>query len=184
MHLFELMQGAPYKFAVAVDSDSFESAPAVVMKLYHRLNWAGHMAVLATKGSLDKVSRPHKMSSEDFLPFNEMLVIGYMKKDRIMVRFRGLPHISVMQNLQTDMDQPHDDGEKDLGPTVVTGALGSPSIMRFLPKAKAGIVTQKSSTVLDIAIKHGDIVVMHGSGLQSTYLVSCPPVRSWIWPSS
>ncbi|KAF3017542.1 hypothetical protein E8E14_013035 [Neopestalotiopsis sp. 37M] len=50
--------------------------------------------------------------------FNELLALGYFESSTISY---------------------HDDGEKDLGPTVATLSLGSPSIKRFRPKKKSPI---------------------------------------------
>jgi len=79
--------------------------------------------------------------------------------------------------------QDHDDGETTLGPTVATLSLGAGSTMTFRPKAKSDIgtfrggkktanKTQKKPIVLSIKLSHGDIVVMHGRGIQKHYLVS------------
>ena len=84
--------------------------------------------------------------------------------------------------------QYHDDGEKELGPTVAALSLGSPSFMRFRPKWKraspfpsikekiaAGSRGKKVyADVLEVPMKHGDIMVMHGADIQRYYDVSQP----------
>jgi alkylated DNA repair dioxygenase AlkB len=73
----------------------------------------------------------------------------------------------------------HDDGEKELGPTVAALSLGSPSIMKFRPKKKeagfAGIVPKDSKglykTILEVPMKHGDMMVMHGSRIHGVFEV-------------
>ena len=69
----------------------------------------------------------------------------------------------------------HDDGEKELGPTVAALSLGSPSLMKFRPKRKWNFPVEKLSkdykTVLEVPMKHGDIMVMHGKAIQRYYEV-------------
>jgi len=63
---------------------------------------------------------------------------------------------------------------------VATMSLGSPSIFGVRPKIKAEIRTEKSVTkdtakMLEFAVLHGDIVVMHGAEIHRQYLVSIHP---------
>lgn len=77
--------------------------------------------------------------------------------------------------------QYHDDGEKELGPTVATLSLGAQAIMTLRPKAKVNLgVNSKNARgtkpdVLKMVLRHGDLVVMHGTGIQKLYEV-CPHV--------
>ena len=66
------------------------------------------------------------------------------------------------------MLQYHDDGEKELGPTVATLSLGGDATMMFRPKAKK---PTELPAVLCITLRHGDIVVMHGTRIQKLYEV-------------
>jgi hypothetical protein len=70
----------------------------------------------------------------------------------------------------------HDDGEKELGPTVAALSLGSPSLMKFRPKFKwkdfpVEKLTKTYKIVLEVPMKHGDIMVMHGKAIQRYYEV-------------
>ncbi|KAI1343572.1 hypothetical protein F5Y15DRAFT_412357 [Xylariaceae sp. FL0016] len=153
--------GADYKYGVVVDTSSgFAEAPEAILEALSRLTWAGRTAIdIGTKQfqeqdvSIDKVSAPN-----EFKEFNEQLVLGY---------FEG-SHISY-----------HDDGEKELGPTVATLSLGSPSTMYFRPKLKADIpeihcppnVKRKNGRhhVVKFSLNSGDMVIMHGTKIHQLY---------------
>lgn len=132
--------GAPYKFVVAQSTRGFNEAPPVIIKALKRLTWAGEQTLTD--------------ANEPFHPFNELLSIGYFEDC----------HIGY-----------HDDGESTLGPTVATLSLGSQAIMSLRPKAKAmlGNLSRNAKgtkpAVLRVTLDHGDIVIMHGSGVQQYY---------------
>lgn len=67
----------------------------------------------------------------------------------------------------------HDDGEKELGPTVATLSLGSPAIMNFRGKKKAGFGGEKKDRpiMLSFRLQHGDTVIMHGTRIHQYYEV-------------
>ncbi|KAI1127276.1 hypothetical protein F5Y10DRAFT_266347 [Nemania abortiva] len=150
---FSCNMGADYKFGVVVEtSNGFETAPDPVMKALSRLTWSGATAValtashVAEKGlSVDSVSMPNK-----FVDFNEQLMLGYFEGSQISF---------------------HDDGEKELGPTVATLSLGSPSVMRFRGKKKAGFkdTVAAGNVMLSFLLEHGDIVIMHGTKIHKYY---------------
>jgi hypothetical protein len=132
--------GAPYKYGVSVLSKGFEAAPTSIITAVKRLTWAGEQTVTE--------------NLEAFHPFNELLSIGYFEETNIGY---------------------HDDGEKELGPTVATLSLGAEAIMSFRPKAKVALGPTANNAkgtkadVLKVVLRHGDIVVMHGSGIQKLY---------------
>ncbi|GAP91332.1 putative oxoglutarate iron-dependent oxygenase protein [Rosellinia necatrix] len=150
---FSCNMGADYKFGVVVEtSNGFDTAPDPVMKALGRLTWSGAKAValttdhIASKGmSVDAVSMP-----DQFVEFNEQLMLGYFQGSQISY---------------------HDDGEKELGPTVATLSLGSPSIMRFRGKRKAGFENTigNGRVMLSFVLQHGDMVVMHGTKIHKHY---------------
>ncbi|RDL41607.1 uncharacterized protein BP5553_01586 [Venustampulla echinocandica] len=141
--------GAPYKYGVAQISKGFDQTPIVLIKALKRLTWAGELALTSA-------------AHEGFVPFNELLSIGYFEKSTIGY---------------------HDDGEKELGPTVATLSLGCSATMMFRPKAKSGIkgVQKRANArgtqpdVLKVVLKHGDIVIMHGRDIQRFYEHSVVP---------
>ncbi|KAI0111085.1 hypothetical protein GGR51DRAFT_508818 [Nemania sp. FL0031] len=150
---FSCNMGADYKFGVVVEtSNGFETAPDPVMKALSRLTWSGATAValtadhIAEKGlSVDSVSMPNQ-----FVDFNEQLMLGYFEGSQISY---------------------HDDGEKELGPTVATLSLGSPSVMRFRGKKKSGFenTVAAGNVMLSFFLEHGDIVIMHGTKIHKHY---------------
>ncbi|KAI0871288.1 hypothetical protein GGS24DRAFT_503908 [Hypoxylon argillaceum] len=150
---FSCNMGADYKFGVVVEtSNGFESAPDPVMKALGRLTWAGAKAVALTADHVanngifvDSVSMPNQ-----FIDFNEQLMLGYFEDSQISF---------------------HDDGEKELGPTVATLSLGSPSTMRFRGKKKSGFedTVAAGNVMLSFRLEHGDIVIMHGTKIHQHY---------------
>lgn len=89
--------------------------------------------------------------------FNELLALGYFEGSKISY---------------------HDDGEKELGPTVATLSLGSPAVMRFRPKRKTRLGQEgkgkrgEKPSVLSFVLNHGDMVIMHGTDIHREYEVS------------
>ena len=67
-----LSQGAPYKYGVPQASKSFADAPSVIIKTVKRLTWAAELALSSSK-------------FEKFVPFNELLSIGYFENTHIGV---------------------------------------------------------------------------------------------------
>lgn len=69
----------------------------------------------------------------------------------------------------------HDDGEKELGPTVASISFGAAATMSWRPKKKNDIPGGASSAkktkgdVLKIILRHGDIMIMDGSDIQKYY---------------
>ncbi|KAK4229938.1 hypothetical protein QBC38DRAFT_69141 [Podospora fimiseda] len=163
---FQQNFGARYKFGVSVQSKGFSEAPDAILRALHRLIWAKRVAVPAHNQFLDKVedkfvgeyTRP--TGSQDF---NELLALGYMENDCIHY---------------------HDDGESELGPVVAALALGSPCLMRFRPKAKTGfqlpVGKDRGKTaykeVLEVCMRHGDIMVMSGTQIQKLYEHAVQPM--------
>ncbi|KAI0436575.1 hypothetical protein F4803DRAFT_572245 [Xylaria telfairii] len=150
---FSCNMGADYKFGVVVEtSNGFATAPDPIMKALSRLTWGGSTAVALTadhvakgKLSVDPDSMPGH-----FIDFNEQLVLGYFEDSQISY---------------------HDDGEKELGPTVATLSLGSPSLMRFRGKKTSGFGDKDTlkPVMLSFVLEHGDIVVMHGTKIHKYY---------------
>lgn len=59
----------PYKYVVDVNSKPFAEAPTPVLNALHRLTWAGQKTV----------------NDGTFLPFNELLTLGYFEQQKIGV---------------------------------------------------------------------------------------------------
>ncbi|KAF7909423.1 uncharacterized protein EAF01_003141 [Botrytis porri] len=139
--------GAPYKFLVAHEANSFRDAPVPILQAMQRMTWAGQQAFSGKKDA-------------DFTPFNEVLALGYFEN----------MHIGY-----------HDDGEDTLGETVATLSLGASSTMCFRPKNKStigGVLKPGKGSLgskatkkdyVKVTLNHGDIIVMHGSGIHKYY---------------
>ncbi|KAK3330470.1 hypothetical protein B0H66DRAFT_612078, partial [Apodospora peruviana] len=161
---FQQNFGACYKFGVAVQSKGFDDAPDVVLRALHRLTWAGGAAV---KAATDHLLRHNHEQNDEVVrnnDFNELLALGYMENDRINY---------------------HDDGEMELGPTVAALSLGSPSTMKFRPKLMPSDhfqgMPKKSNgkaylDVLEVPMKHGDMMVMHGRQIHRYYEHAIEPM--------
>ena len=67
-------QGMPYNYVVAVDSKPFKGAPQVIMDSLNRLTWAGK----------------HTVGEATYLPFNELLALGYFEEQAIGVGFSAM----------------------------------------------------------------------------------------------
>ncbi|KAK5656211.1 hypothetical protein OQA88_4972 [Cercophora sp. LCS_1] len=172
---FQQNFGARYKFGVEVQSKGFDEAPPVIMRALHRLVWASRQAIANTQLLVDKAKTPATGTPTAVadLPttmtndFNELLALGFMEGDAIGY---------------------HDDGESELGPTVAALSLGSPSIMKFRPKRKFLQYTDlglappspgpkgRYQDVLKVPMKHGDIMVMHGTAIHRYYEHAVDPV--------
>jgi len=165
---------------VAVQSKGFDEAPDVILRGLHRLIWAKKVAVDSANAYLGTVDQkwigPHAVvpSSGDF---NELLALGYMEQDKINVSYSILSLLVVTDREPT---QYHDDGEHELGPVVAALSLGSPSTMRFRPKLKTGYFLPlrnengkpRYKDVLEVPMKHGDMMVMAGTEIQKVFEVS------------
>ncbi|OLN96554.1 hypothetical protein CCHL11_00652 [Colletotrichum chlorophyti] len=150
--------GAPYKFAVAVESKAFSEAPDAVLGSLSRMQRAGKAAIdIMNKGfnneAPGRISMVRRCNSlcERCSIFNELLMLAYMEKDKISW---------------------HDDGEFDVDSTVATLSLGSPAMMHFKSQRRyAGCEDQ----ALRLPLFHGDIVVMHGRRIHEAYLHRVDP---------
>ncbi|KAL2161356.1 hypothetical protein VTH06DRAFT_8578 [Thermothelomyces fergusii] len=156
---FQQNFGARYKFGVTVQSKGFSEAPDVILRALQRLIWAKHVAVEHSNAfvrALDPKHGGERAVVPDSGDFNELLALGYMEQDKINY---------------------HDDGERELGPVVAALSLGSPSTMRFRPKRNTqfflpthqaqGKICYKE--VLEVTMKHGDMMVMVGPEIQKVY---------------
>ncbi|EAU91450.2 hypothetical protein CC1G_01939 [Coprinopsis cinerea okayama7 len=78
--------------------------------------------------------------------FNEVLTAAYMESQKMAF---------------------HSDDEKGLGPVVAGLSLGSPALMHFrLQKRYSG---DNRACLMSFVLRHGDILVMDGSGVQEYY---------------
>lgn len=116
----------------------------------------------------------------DFNPeFNEVLSAGYMEEQKMdcMKLSESCYSLSFLfSSFFTD----HSDGEKDLGPIVASLSLGSAATMRFRPVPSKwlpddGLVKEGRKTppvMIELTLRHGDVLVMEGAEIQEYYQVS------------
>ncbi|KAK8073793.1 hypothetical protein PG994_004692 [Apiospora phragmitis] len=153
---FAFNYGAFYKFGVFVDSVGFKHAPDTILTGLAQLDWAQslgitHLSEFIQESASDYSDTSMSLKSEKF---NELLALGYFQGSKISY---------------------HDDGEKELGPAVATLSLGSPAVMRFRPKRKTQLGQEGKGkrgdkpSVISLVLKHGDIVIMHGTDIQREY---------------
>ncbi|KAK8040511.1 hypothetical protein PG991_000299 [Apiospora marii] len=153
---FAYNYGAFYKFGVFVDSVGFEDAPGTILKGLAQLDWAQSLGITHLSEFIRKLPVDYSDTSMSLKPetFNELLALGYFQGSKISY---------------------HDDGEKELGPTVATLSLGSPAIMRFRPKKRTKLGQEGTTkngdkpAVLSFVLNHGDIVIMHGTDIHREY---------------
>ncbi|KAF8844298.1 hypothetical protein BDN67DRAFT_963043 [Paxillus ammoniavirescens] len=85
------------------------------------------------------------------VPFNEVLSAAYMERQKMAF---------------------HSDSEKGLGPIVASLSLGSAALMHFRPHAiaQAGQGPKpQCTTALTLVLRHGDVLIMEGDGVQKYY---------------
>jgi hypothetical protein len=64
-----VLQGVPYDYIVGQENTALQHAPAVIQKALGRMIWAGR----------------HHAKDTDFVPYNEVLALGYLQDGEIGV---------------------------------------------------------------------------------------------------
>jgi len=82
------------------------------------------------------------------VPFNEVLSAAYMEKQKMAF---------------------HSDSERGLGPVVASLSLGSTAEMHFRLHAKYTVTEGHRKVAMSILLRHGDVLVMEGAGVQEYY---------------
>jgi len=82
------------------------------------------------------------------VPFNEVLSAAYMEKQKMAF---------------------HSDSERGLGPVVASLSLGSTAEMHFRLHAKYNVTEGHRKVAMSILLRHGDVLVMEGAGVQEYY---------------
>ncbi|KAJ6468227.1 hypothetical protein C8R45DRAFT_837821, partial [Mycena sanguinolenta] len=99
--------------------------------------------------------------------FNEVLSAAYMEQQKMAF---------------------HSDSEKGLGPVVAGLSMGSPALMHFRPLLKYTQPDEQRVPHLTVILRHGDVLVMEGAGVQNFYeYVPCnfriAATARWIAPN-
>lgn len=127
---------------------------------------------------------------DDWIPPNELLALAYMEDDSISVSSQALDCYSQLSALTVLVSvQYHDDGEDQLNGVISTLSLGSPAVMKLrmkkTKKARGGKKQEQQNDkngeliedennekgsnkpVLEIQLRHGDVVTMCDTRLQA-----------------
>ncbi|KAF7375346.1 2OG-FeII-Oxy-2 domain-containing protein [Mycena sanguinolenta] len=101
--------------------------------------------------------------------FNEVLSAAYMEQQKMAF---------------------HSDSEKGLGPVVAGLSMGSPALMHFRPLLKYARPDEQRTIDLTVILRHGDVLMMEGAGVQDYYehtVVPCnfriAATARWIAPN-
>ncbi|KAJ7034402.1 hypothetical protein C8F04DRAFT_573004 [Mycena alexandri] len=101
--------------------------------------------------------------------FNEVLSAAYMEQQKMAF---------------------HSDSERGLGPVVAGLSMGSPALMHFRSLSKYVPRDQQLTSILTVVLRHGDVLVMEGAGVQDFYQHTVVPCNfriaataRWISPS-
>ncbi|OAX39114.1 hypothetical protein K503DRAFT_690307 [Rhizopogon vinicolor AM-OR11-026] len=98
-------------------------------------------------GALALIKERSRLALQIDIPFNEILSAAYMERQKMSF---------------------HSDSERGLGPVVASLSLGSAALMHFRPRA-ASKKTKQLAIVLTLIIRHGDVLIMEGDGVQKYY---------------
>ncbi|KAF8145469.1 hypothetical protein K438DRAFT_1871990 [Mycena galopus ATCC 62051] len=80
--------------------------------------------------------------------FNEVLSAAYMEQQKMAF---------------------HSDSEKGLGPVVAGLSMGSPALMHFRLLLKYAPPNEQRTNALTVVLRHGDVLMMEGAGVQDFY---------------
>ncbi|KDQ21698.1 hypothetical protein BOTBODRAFT_61333 [Botryobasidium botryosum FD-172 SS1] len=157
---FSFNAGKPYRYATHTSTHSFENSPKSVSDALELIKRTTNRVL-----NRESESTPHdgNVVAKRVIPFNEVLSVAYFNETQKM-------------NF-------HSDAERGLGNVVASLSMGSPAIMSF---RKAHVRLQQASskaeiaeavsdtkamrhTLINIVLRHGDILIMQGPQLQDTY---------------
>lgn len=99
-------------------------------------------------GALALIKERSRLALQKDIPFNEILSAAYMEKQKMSF---------------------HSDSERGLGPVVASLSLGSAAFMHFRARATSKEPKHSSSNVLTLILRHGDVLIMEGDGVQQHY---------------
>ncbi|KAG1776986.1 hypothetical protein EV702DRAFT_1104717 [Suillus placidus] len=99
-------------------------------------------------GALALIKERSRLALQKDIPFNEILSAAYMEKQKMSF---------------------HSDSEHGLGPVVASLSLGSAAFMHFRARATSKEAKHASSNALTLILRHGDVLIMEGDGIQQHY---------------
>ncbi|KAI0066145.1 hypothetical protein BV25DRAFT_1797181 [Artomyces pyxidatus] len=110
----------------------------------------------AVRDALALIQKRIEMTLHRHEPFNEVLSAAYMEKQRMAF---------------------HSDSEKGLGPVVASLSLGSIAYMHFRLHSQYCREEGSRKVALSLLLRHGDILVMDGAGIQKFYEHTVVPMN-------
>jgi len=105
-------------------------------------------AASAVLGALQLIQARAQAVLKRKTEFNEILSAAYMERQKMAF---------------------HSDSERGLGPIVASLSLGSAAAMHFRVHAHVRQEGEGSENVLTLTLRHGDVLVMEGAGVQQCY---------------
>jgi len=106
----------------------------------------------SVRGALALIKERSRLALRRDIPFNEILSAAYMERQKMSF---------------------HSDSEPGLGPVVASLSLGSAAIMHFRPHISSHTASKEgknqSSIALTLILRHGDVLIMEGDGVQKHY---------------
>ncbi|EGO00089.1 hypothetical protein SERLA73DRAFT_122178 [Serpula lacrymans var. lacrymans S7.3] len=105
-------------------------------------------APTAVLDALSLIKDRARRSLNHDIPFNEVLSAAYMERQKMSF---------------------HSDSEKGLGPVVASLSLGSTAYMHFRTRKLKQQLESHKQNVLTLVLRHGDVLVMEGIGVQEYY---------------
>ncbi|CAD6443867.1 cb27798f-838e-4cbf-b0df-89cd4318de08 [Sclerotinia trifoliorum] len=136
--------GAPYKFLVAHEANSFQNAPPPILKAMQRMTWAGKQAFAGKE-------------DVEFTPLNEVLCLGYFENMHIGYHDDGEDTLG--ETVAT----------LSLGASsTMCFRPKNKSTIGGIHKTNKGSKTSKKDYA-KLTLNHGDIIIMHGSGIHKYY---------------
>jgi len=100
------------------------------------------------KDALGLIQRRIATALGKHIDFNEVLSAAYMEKQKMAF---------------------HSDSERGLGPVVASLSLGSLAEMHFRLNSKYTVPEGPRKVAMSLLLRHGDVLVMEGAGVQEYY---------------
>lgn len=121
------------------------------------------------QAALDVIKKRVDLAVKQKSQFNEVLTAAYLAHQKMSF---------------------HSDDEKGLGPIVASLSLGSPAVMHFRHHTSGAGQNQPNEIVMSLILRHGNVLVMEGCGVQIHYEHTVIPTdfriaatARWINPS-
>ncbi|EED12933.1 hypothetical protein TSTA_054450 [Talaromyces stipitatus ATCC 10500] len=175
--------GMPYKYVLSVRSKGFDEAPAEVILGLDRLKWATDQVAgkeasgpneLLALGYLEKMAMGFHDDGEDSLgPTIATLSLGANATMKFRLKdqyFRGSSrsHVLVADDAVLPGCENYEE-RKELKAQRNAGELTKDEYSKHRMRLAKAVTKNEGSSLITLDLRHGDMVVMHGSLLQKYY---------------